>query len=137
MAKTYKNNSSGPIVVDGNTVAADASVTLNHYVHMTDIDLTADTDPTDLVLATGTVSKNTDGTETVTLDLEGANKVEVQVVSSAGKWEVYFNDTGNTAAIIPASGAFNKIIPSKLLKNMTLKAKDDSATCYYNVILEE
>ena len=137
MAKTYKNNSSGPIVVDGNTVEAGASVSVSHYVHMTDVALTADTDPTDLVLATGTVSKNTDGTETVTLDLEGANKVEVQVVSSAGKWEIYFNDTGNTAAIIPASGAFNKIIPSKLLKNMTLKAKDDSATCYYNVILEE
>jgi len=137
MAKTYKNNSSAPAIVAGNTVAADASVTLSHYVHMEDVDLTSDTDPTNLVLATGTVSKNTDGTETVTLDLEGANKVEVQVVSSAGKWEIYFNSTDNTAAIIPASGAFNKVIPSKLLKNMTLKAKDDSATCYYNVILEE
>lgn len=137
MSKTYKNNSSDTIIVAGNTVEAEASVTLSHYVHITDVDLTADTDPTDLVLATGTVSKNTDGTEVVTLDLEGANKVEVQVVSSAGKWELYFNSTDNTAAIIPASGAFNKIIPSNLLKNMTLKAKDDGATCYYNVILEE
>ena len=82
MAKTYKNNSSVPVIVDGNTVEAGASVSVSHYVHMTDVALTADTDPTDLVLATGTVSKNTDGTETVTLDLEGANKVEVQVVSS-------------------------------------------------------
>ena len=137
MAKTYKNNSSVPVIVDGNTVEAGASVTLNHYVHITDIDLTADTDPTDLVLATGTVTKNTDETQVVSLDLDGANKVEVQVVSSAGKWEIYFNDTSNTAAIVPASGAFNKVIASKLLKNMTLKAKDDSATCYYNVILEE
>jgi len=137
MAKTYKNNSSAPVVVGGNTVAAGASISLNHYVHITDVDLTADTDPTDLVLATGTVTKNTDETQVVSLDLEGANKVEVQVVSAAGKWEIYFNDTSNTAAIVPASGAFNKVIASKLLKNMTLKAKDDSATCYYNVILEE
>ena len=137
MSKTYKNNSSASVVIDGNTVAAEGSTTITSYVHLTDVALTADTDPTDLVLATGTLSKDTDGSEVITLNLEGANKVEVQVVSSAGKWELYFNSTDNTAAVIPQLGAFNKVIATKLLKNMTLKAKNDTSICYYNVILEE
>ena len=116
---------------------AGESITITTYVHITDVDLTEDTDPTDLVLATGTLNKDTDESSEIALNLEGANKVEVQVVSKAGEWEIYFNSTDNTAAVVPAFGAFNKIINTKLLKNMTLKAKDDTSICYYNVILEE
>jgi len=106
MSKTYKNNSSASVVIDGNTVAAEGSTTITSYVHLTDVALTADTDPTDLVLATGTLSKDTDGSEVITLNLEGADKVEVQVVSSAGKWELYFNSTVQYSGGYTSVGSF-------------------------------
>src|SRR6056297_1311530 len=137
MSKTYTNNTGSPVLIGGTTVEAGGTIELDYYVHITDVDLTTDTTPTDLVLATGTASEDTGGTVTITPDFEGVDAVEVQVVSGSGKWEIYFNDATNTAAVLPASGAFNKVVPTKYLNSIILKATEDSATANYNVILEE
>jgi len=135
MAKTYQNTSSGLISIAGKEIAAGETNTFDFYLHHPDLTLTADTDPTDIVAATGTVSKDTAGTETVTPTLDNIHKVEVQAVVTSGSFELYFNDATNTPATIPLNGSFNMVVDTKFLNSIIFKALEDSSVLNYNIVL--
>ncbi len=134
--KTYKNNTSEPIFASGQSIAPGETAEFIHYIHVVGLDLIEDSDPKNLVVTTGSIQKNTDETHEIPLNLAGIGMVEIQVAATSGKWELYFNSMDTKPVEIPTSGAFNKVVKSKFLNKLILKAKDDTATCTFNVVVE-